>query len=117
MAAGKTAVPPHDTGGIGMGLSPLRRDMSKDHSQHTHEIIKAVKRPVNVEVDGVSMPFGYKGAFRVKDPGVADEIRAKYGGRMGDVTVTRVKYPPPADQGHKYFFAVPALPWHEDEDA
>ena len=82
----------------------------------THEIIKAVQRPVNVEVDGKQMPFGDLGAFRVKDSGVADEIRAKYGGKMGDVTVTRIRYPHIADRGHRYFFSVPALPWHKEED-
>ena len=84
-----------------------------DNSQHTHEVIQAVRRPVNVEVDGQEMPFGNLGAFRVKDSGVADEIRAKYG---RDVTVTRIKHPHVSDRGHCYFFSVPALPWHEEED-
>ena len=84
---------------------------------YVNEIIQAVQRPVHVEVDGKQMPFGNSGAFRVKDQGVADEISAKYGGKNGDVTVTRIKYPHVADRGHKYFFTVPALPWHKDEDA
>ena len=84
---------------------------------HVYEVIQAVQRPVNVEVDGKEMPFGRDGAFRVRDSGVADEIRAKYSAKKGEVTVTRVKYPHIADRGHKYFFAVPAMPWHKDEDA
>lgn len=83
------------------------------HIEHTYEVIQAVRRPVNVEVDGKQMPFGKDMAMRVKDPGVADEIRAKYG---GDVTVTRIRYPRPADFGHRYFFAIPAMPWHKDKD-
>ena len=89
----------------------------KDDSQHVYEVIQAVQRPVNVEVDGVSLPFGREGAFRVRDSGVAKEISARYGGKMADVTVTRVKVPGEADRGHRYFLTVPALPWHEDEDA
>ena len=80
---------------------------------YVHEVIQAVTRPVNVEVDGKQMPFGRDGAFRVNDSGVAEAIRAKYD---GEVTVTKVKVPHVADRGHKYFFAVPALPWHKDEE-
>ena len=88
-----------------------------DDSQHVYEVIQAVQRPVNVEVDGKQMPFGREGAFRVRDSGVAKEISARYGGKMGDVTVTRVKVPHVADRGHKYTFVVPALPWHEEDNA
>ena len=36
---------------------------------YVHEVIQAVRRPVNVEIDGKQMPFGKDLAFRVKDPG------------------------------------------------
>ena len=82
-----------------------------------HEVIQAVRRPVHVKVDGKYMPFGRDGAFRVKDPGVAAEISAKYGGKNGDVTVTKVKYPHISDRGHKYFFSVPELPWKKEKES
>ena len=83
---------------------------------YVHEVIHAVQRPVQVEVDGKEMPFGRDGAFRVRDSGVADEIKAKYGNK-GEVTVTRVKYPHISDRGHKYFFSVPELPWNKEKES
>ena len=81
------------------------------HVAHKWEVIKATKRPVNVEVDGQEMHFGKDGAFRVSDAGVANEIRQRYA-RTGDVTVTRLRYPGAADQGHRYFFGRwPEMPW------
>lgn len=71
----------------------------------TYQIIKATTRPGfdAVEVDGKQMPFSGEGFCRIKDPGVAAEVRARYG---GDVTVTPVRISHPSDRGHKYTFRI-----------
>ena len=75
--------------------------------KHKYEVIKATIRPdfKAVEAANKKMRFGRQGAFRVSDPGVANEIKAKYG---HDVTVTRIDVRP-KDQRKTY--TVPALPW------
>ncbi len=55
------------------------------------------------------MPFGRDGAFRVRDSGIAEEIKTKYG---GDVVVSKIRYPDVHDRGHRYFFGmIPEMPW------
>jgi hypothetical protein len=75
-------------------------------------VIKANKDPdfKGVELDGKRYKFGNDNWFRVPgDPGLANALRQKVG---MNATVTRVRYPKPADRGHKYFFQTPRLPWH-----
>jgi len=77
-------------------------------------VINATKRPMDgVEVGGKQMKFGREGWLRVKDPGVADAIRQKYG---NVVTVTGVRAPDVHDRGHRFHFSVPELPWHKNPD-
>jgi hypothetical protein len=87
------------------------------HVDHKWTVIKATKRPVEVNIGGKPMRFGRDGAFRVSDPGVAAEIRKEYGDK-GDVTVTRMRSPQPiSDRGHRYFFGMmPPLPWHHYDE-
>ena len=59
------------------------------------------------------MPFNHEGRFSVKDEKVASEIRKKY---PRAVTVSRVTDYHPSDRGHKYFFSVGKIPWHEDTE-
>ena len=55
-----------------------------------------------------------KGRFFVNDPALAAEIRSEY---PKDYTVTRVRYPDPADKGHKYFHGLwPEMPWKKREE-
>lgn len=80
----------------------------------TYEIIKATQRPLDgINIDGREMRFNQSGAFRVKDRGVAMAIGQKH---RGEVTVTKIAAPAPADRGHKYFFgAMPEMPWKRKE--
>lgn len=82
-----------------------------------YEIIKADPNlPNTLEVNGKEYKFRPNGMMRVKDRGEAFAIREKYGrGRMPQVTTTRVNVPHPSDRGHKYFFAVPEMPWKRIE--
>ena len=74
---------------------------------HKYEVIKATIRPGfnQVESGGRKMRFGKMGALRVSDPGVANEIRSKYG---TDVTVTRIDTRP---KDQRKVHTAPALPW------
>ncbi len=83
------------------------------HAGKKYMVINATKRPMNgVEVGGMRMKFGREGWLRVKDPGVANAIREKYG---NTVTVTGVRAPDVHDRGHKFHFSVPELPWHKEK--
>ena len=63
--------------------------------------------------DNKEMLFDREGRFLISDETIANEIRREH---PRDVTVTRMRYPVAADQGHKYFFRCPAMPWHEVVD-
>jgi len=78
-------------------------------------VVKAIKDPdfKGVTVNGKQMKFGNKGAFRVHDEGVANEIRQLVG---DNATVTRFANPHPSDGGHRYFFTSPGMPWHKYDD-
>jgi hypothetical protein len=75
--------------------------------KNKYEIIKATIRPdfKGVEAGGKKMRFGKQGALRVSDPGMANEIRSKYG---TDVTVTRIDTRP---KDQRKTFTAPAFPW------
>lgn len=80
----------------------------------TYEVINATTRPVVVDAAGKKMPFGKLGAFRVKDPGVANEIRAKYG---RDVTVTKINAIHADERKlHPNRIISPGMPWHKYDD-
>lgn len=78
-----------------------------------YEVIKATTRDIDVSLGQRNYQFGSNGMFRLKDKGIASELKDKY---HGDVTVTKVDYPHPADRGHKYTFSVPELPWHKNKE-
>lgn len=82
--------------------------------EHAYEVIKAVTRPVDVEVGGKKMPFGNKGAFRVRDAGVANEIKGKYG---HDVTVTKINTRQEVEKKlHPNRITSPGMPWHKYDE-
>lgn len=73
--------------------------------------------------DGISTSRGVlkpdsKGRMVVKDEALAREIQKEY---PGDLAVTRVRAPDPADSGHRYHFGQwPEMPWkrqHRDTEA
>lgn len=79
-----------------------------------YEVIKAVTNKVNVEIGGKKMPFGKLGAFRVKDPGVANAIRQKYGRQ---VTVTGINTTPKMERKlHPNRIVSPGMPWHKHDE-
>lgn len=79
-----------------------------------YEVIKAVRWPVDIEVNHKKMPFGKLGAFRVRDQGVANEIRDKY---KGDVTVTKVNTRPVMEKKlHPNRITSPGMPWHKYDE-
>ena len=82
------------------------------HVDHRYMVIKANKNPgfKGVQTSKGFLPFDQRTqGFRVKDPALANEIRQTVG---VDATVTRVRYPSPADQGHRYHFGQhPGVPY------
>jgi hypothetical protein len=88
------------------------KEAHRDHSWVVH------KSHLGKHMQGVSaaerkMSFNKDGRFMVKDEKVAAEIREKY---PREVTVSRVTSSHPSDRGHKYFFNVPAMPWHKENE-
>jgi len=89
---------------------------SEGHVKHTWTVINAStdRDFKGVQTSKGFMKFGKKGAFKVKDKAIADEIRQTVGAKA---TVNRMRQPEPADRGHKYFFGqMPALPWHKYDE-
>lgn len=83
-------------------------------SDRQYEVIKAVTNDVNVEIGGKKMPFGKLGAFRVKDPGVAQAIREKYGRQ---VTVTGINARPVMERKlHPNRIISPGMPWNKHDE-
>lgn len=79
-------------------------------TDYKYEVIQATPTKVKVDVDGKTMPFGKLNAFRVGDPGVANEIRQKYGKQ---VTVTKINTRPIVDRKlHPNRITSPGMPWH-----
>ena len=80
------------------------------------QVIKATKRNITgIGGAGRHLKFGSSGAFQTKDAGLAREIDQKWGpdGRgTGEVVVVETDSRPEA--GHRYTFAMPAMPWHKD---
>jgi hypothetical protein len=88
------------------------KERHRDHKWIVHNATRDKDFTQVVAADRV-MPFNHEGRFSITDGGVANEIRQEYG---KSVTVTRVHNIKPSDRGHKYFFTVPAMPWHKDSD-
>ncbi|MFA5379893.1 MAG: hypothetical protein WC455_29305 [Dehalococcoidia bacterium] len=86
------------------------------HVPHKYVVVNATKTPKKfIEAGGKKLSFNREGFMRVSDPGVANEIRQKYG---GDVTVSRVRNQGTHERGiHNYFFAMPrGLPWKKYDE-
>jgi hypothetical protein len=63
----------------------------------------------SVKTDRGELKFDEYGRFMVKDEALARRIQEEY---PREVAVTRVRYPSPADRGHRYFFGqMPEMPW------
>ena len=87
------------------------REGHRDHKWIVHKATTG--RLDKVEADGKEMSFNREGRFSVKDEALAGAIRKKY---PHTATVTRVSTFHPSDRGHKYFFSIPAMPWHEEKE-
>ena len=85
------------------------KEAHRDHKWIVHDATR--KRLAGVHAVGKDLMFNKYGRFSIRDEGVAAEIRQRY---PRDVTVTRVSKYHPADRGHKYFFAVPEMPWKKE---
>lgn len=87
----------------------------ESHVNHEWIVQNATQRPMSgVEVGGQQIQFNREGRARVKDPGIASEIRQQYG---KDVVVTRMRHPKPSDQGHRYHFGQwPEMPWKREKN-
>jgi len=86
------------------------REGHRKHKWVVHNVMQGGK---GVRVDGKNMMFNKDGRFLVKDEGLAKNIRKNY---PHQVTVSRITANDPSDRGHKYFFTVPRMPWHKDEE-
>ena len=89
------------------------REGHRDHKWIVHKAIKDNPQFDGVEAAGKDMKFNHEGRFAINDAKVAAEIRQKY---PRAATVTRVSAYHASDRGHKYFFSVPAMPWHEEKE-
>ena len=82
------------------------------HVKHEYLVINAQEKPAKgVTLDKQKkFEFNQDGYFKIPDdPGLASEIRKEVG---KTATVTRVRKPDSADQGHKYHFGSwPEMPW------
>lgn len=87
----------------------------ESHAAHRWVVMNATQRKMDgVEVGGRELKFGTEGRLTVGDPGVASEIRQRYG---KDVTVTRYRANSAADVGHRYHFGqMPEMPWKRKKD-
>ena len=59
-------------------------------------------------LEGKQYAWGRQGAVHVKDGAEAQALQDKYGDR---VVTMKVSSPDVHDQGHRYFFTMPGLPW------
>lgn len=85
------------------------------HVEHRWIVHKATTRDIEgVETSKGFLKFNREGRCLLKDETLANEIRTSDIGKY-DVAVTRVRYPSPADRGHKYFFGGwPEMPWKKN---
>jgi hypothetical protein len=92
----------------------MARDYNPDKESHRDHEWMVVKATTDPTVQGVAtakgnLRFGKDGAFKVSDPGLANEIRETVG---MNATVSRVSKVKAADRGHRYFFgSLPEMPW------
>jgi len=83
----------------------------RDHKWIVHKAMRGTQK--GVRVGERDLMFDREGRFATSDEGLASTIRKEY---PREVTVSRVTSSHPSDRGHKYFFSVPRLPWHEEEE-
>ena len=86
------------------------KEAHRDHKWIVHKAIKGTQK--GVRVGEKDLMFNREGRFVTSDEGLASTIRKE---NPQAVTVTRVTSHHPSDRGHKYFFSVPAMPWHKEE--
>jgi len=86
------------------------REGHRDHKWIVHKAIRGTQK--GVRVGDKDLMFNREGRFSVTDEGLASDIRKNH---PQAVTVTRVTASHPSDRGHKYFFTVSRIPWHEEE--
>lgn len=94
-----------------------RHDFNPDKERHVDHRYIVTKSTRDSKVTGLKLgdrevKFNNQGFAMVEgDPVIANELRSVAG---RDATVSRVRYPKPADRGHIYFFgSMPAMPWHK----
>jgi hypothetical protein len=85
------------------------------HRDHKYVVQKALRRDFRTKIKhgNEDLKFDKNGRFLVSDEAKAREIQKLH---PRDLAVTRINTPKPSDRGHKYFFQVPAMPWHETEE-
>ena len=85
------------------------------HAKHKYVVVNATKNKKKfIEAGGKQLNFSKEGFMRVSDPGIANEIRQRYG---SEVTVSRVRHTDSHERGiHKYFFTSPGMPWHKYDE-
>jgi hypothetical protein len=100
-------------------LIPKGWKKNKKRHGETYEIIKTSRKPPSefdrIIVDGKEYKFGKRtNALRVMDKSVAMDIKQAL---PNDVVVYPVDDVPRSreERDHKWFHAVPELPWHKDK--
>ena len=88
------------------------REAHRDHKWIVHQSHLG-KHLRGVTAAERNMPNNREGRFSEKDESEAAAIRQR---DPRAVTVTRVSDYHPSDRGHRYFFSVPAMPWHKEEN-
>lgn len=84
------------------------------HAAHKFIVTNARKGAKSVSLGSEVFKFGKNGAFLMQDEKKARELQDEH---HGEIAVTRVRRPGPADKGHKYFFgSMPAMPWHKYDE-
>ena len=85
------------------------------HVKHKFYVRNATRKKYDkLTVDGKDMKFNHEGRMLINDVKLAREIQAEY---PDDLAVTRMRYPDPADRGHKYMFGQwPEMPWKVDKE-
>lgn len=76
------------------------------------QVVKATKRDITgIGGAGRYLKFGSSGAFQTKDPGLAREIDKRWGPDEGTGEIVVVETDNRPEAGHRYTFAMPAMPW------
>jgi len=68
----------------------------------------------SIQTSKGELQFNHEGRLVINDQSLAREVQQQY---PRELAVTRVRYPAPADRGHRYHFGqMPAMPWHRYDE-